>query len=128
MAPECVSVETGCRGLAGDRDSLGETEVTDERPARGVDEDVRGFQVAVQHALAVCMGDGAADRDQEAGGIAWGERSVDEPAGQIGPFDVPHCEVRSAIEVSDFVEVDDVRVVEAGGRFGLGAKPFEVGL
>ena len=105
---------------------LGQSEVGDIRLAFGIDQDVRRLEVAVQHAAPMRVGDGSTNGSQQFGGLSRRQRPVGESLCQCGPFDQLHAEVRTAINLTDLIQRDDVRVMELSSRFCLGAKPGQI--
>ncbi len=106
---------------------LGQAEIAHERVARAINENVRGFEVAVQQALAVCFADRATHGQQQLGRLARGERPLGNPAGERRSLDELHAEEGLPLVIADFIDGRHVRMVQPGCRLSLAAKPRQVG-
>jgi hypothetical protein len=93
---------------------LGKAEIEDLDAAVAVDEDVVGFQVAVDDAGLVGGGESVADLDGVAEGIGGWKRAREGSA-----FDILHDEVWQALVVANFIESADVGMVEGGDGAGF---------
>ena len=102
-------------GLARPLGGLGDAEVGDDGVAVLVDQDVRGLDVAMDHAGAVGVGQSRRDLPQD--------RAHDGQREPAGPLDhlieraaahVPHHEVVQPLAVAHRVDRHDVRVVQPG--------------
>src|SRR5262249_10029737 len=90
-------------------------------------EDVRGLQVAVDDALGVRVVDGAGQRFEPAGGLVRRQRPAYQLFRQAAALDEFQREVRARqaladLVVADLEELDDVGVLQARHRPGLGAE------
>ena len=101
---------------------LGQSEIGNARLAGVVQEDVRGFEVAVQHALAVRVVDGLGDLLDQYACLARGQWAIAHQLGQSLALDVIHREEGIALVLAHFVDGDDVGMLQARGGFGLRAK------
>jgi hypothetical protein len=102
---------------------VGEAEVGHARLAGGVDEDVRGLEVAVDDALGVRVRERLGDAREDAHALAEVEplHGVRERAA----FDELHDEVGEAVDVARVVDGDDARVAEARGGMGLAPEALD---
>ena len=93
----------------------------------GVEEDIGGLEVAMDHAPLMGVGDRPGDLDHDAGRLLGITGTAGHLGGQgAGALDITHREKRSALVFPDFVDLDDVRVSQAGGRLGLLTEPGHV--
>ena len=71
----------------------GQSEVGDHHLTASIEHDVRGFQVAVKHALGVCGGQSGAELASNVEGFVFGQ-AADAPQqrGQIFPIHIFHGE------------------------------------
>jgi hypothetical protein len=115
------------RQVGGILEALGEAEVGNVRLAGVVEEDVRWLQIAVQHAVAMGVIDGVGDRRHHGRGGAGIPGQLRESLGEAAAFDQLHRVVRLPRFGADFVDGNDVSVIEPGGVLGFGAKALEVG-
>ncbi len=106
-------------------DQSREAEVRQERFARGIEEDVVGFDVSMQDPALV----GEMECPRDFGGKLCGPgrvepdvRAVRHGRSSLQQF---HAEVRMAVVLPDLVDRDDVGMVERGGGFRLGAETFD---
>jgi hypothetical protein len=126
-------------------DALGQAEVGDVRLALRVQEDVGRLEVAVQDAALVREMDrprhgrqesrrrgrrGTQRKSRERFSSALlcalcGECFLD-PLCQATTLNQLHAEIVLPLVVADLVDEDDVRVVQAGGGFGLGAEALHL--
>ena len=86
-----------------------------------------GFQVPMQNPVPVSLGNGAGDWCQQCCGFARRQRSVDESVRQSRPLNVFYAEIRLTIVIANFVNRNNVGMVQTGGRFRLGTKSRQVG-
>ena len=100
-------------------DDLGQAEIGDVRFAVGVDEDVLGFDVAVDDAVLVGIMEGVGDRGTKTRGVAGGEIVVFAPVFEVGAFDEAADDVEDTLLLAFGVDGDDVGVLQLGRRFGL---------
>ena len=112
----------GDRALAG-RQPLRQAEVGDQPRPLGIDQHVRGLQVAVQHPAPVRVVHGASHVDQARDLRA--NRAAGVPC-QRGPLDVFHRIVLMPVVFADLVDRHDMRMIQVRGGLGLGAKPLHV--
>ena len=80
----------------------------------------------MDHALVVGKLHGFGYFLGELGRFARRQRSVGHPAGQTLPFDVAHRKIVLPLVLAYLEDGYDARVVEIGGRFGLGVKTLYV--
>ena len=106
----------------------GEAEISQVRPARAVEQNVRRFDVAVHQAMDVCVmqgfGDGCYQRDRL---IPWyGARP--QPRSQVGSFDQLRHDIAVAFGgPADVVDRHDARVVQRGEDARLGEEVVHAG-
>jgi hypothetical protein len=121
LAGEC-QVRGRSSGLRSRIQPLGQPEVGDARLAEGVDEDVGRLEVAVQNAPLVRVVDSLRD-SLEVGGSAPGRQGpVADELREVLALDEVHREERLAVVLADVMDGNDVRVLQPGGGFRLGAK------
>ena len=104
-----------------------QAEVRDVRFALRVDEDVRGLEVTVQDPALVCVVNGPCHRVDESGNgflVALDSRFG---LGEIAALDELHREIVAALVFPDFIDGNDVGMVEVGCRLGLGVETLDVG-
>ena len=82
----------------------------------------------MDHAALVGVLDGLGDPAHQRGGLAGRQRAVGQALGEALPLDEAHREVMLALVLADLVDRHDARMVEVGGRLGLGVEPLDVGL
>jgi hypothetical protein len=120
------------RGAAGSTsstcisDPLGQAEVGDPQLVEAVDEHVGGLQVAVQRPLLMGVLDGIGQGAHVVGGAHGRERALADQGRQALPFDEIHREKALALVLADFVDGDDVWVLQSRRRFGFGAEARHV--
>jgi len=85
-------------------------------------ENVGRLQIAVQHAVLMSMIDGAGDAGHEPCRIAGRQRAVIQSPRESLPRHELHGKIRLPGDVADFVDLDDIRVDQPSGGFGLGSK------
>ena len=95
----------------------GQPEVADLGGAIGGEEDVGRFQVAMHDPAPVGRLDGLGQGAQQRGGLAGRQRIARQLLGQVAALDEFHREVRLAVVVAHVVDLDDIRVLQAGRRF-----------
>ena len=117
--------ETGGEGelrVVGGIGEAGEAEVGDAGFAIGGEEDVRRFEVAVEDALLVGVGDGAGGFFEETGGGGWGGETGAEGIGEGAALDEFHGVVGLPVAVAEVEDGDDAVVAETGGGLGFAAE------
>ena len=102
---------------------LGQAEVGDEPRSLGIDEHVRGLQVAVQDPALVGVVHGP-DHGEHA--LDFRARIAPGMLRQRGPLDELHRVVLLALVLAHLVDRHDVGVVEVRRRLGLGVEPLDV--
>ena len=109
-------------------DLLGQAEVGDLRVAVPVEQDVRWFQVTVDHSVPVGVLDGLGDAANQFGRL-WGtQRSFGQALGEALSFDETHRKVVLALVLSDLDDRHDSGMVKVGGGLGLSVETYDVGL
>ncbi len=103
----------------------GEAEVGEFGLVVGVDDDVAGFDVAVDDAAAVGELDGVADLLEDLDGATGGEEVFADEVEDIAAVDEFHDEDAVFLDDSEFEDGGDVRVDEAGHGLGLGAEAVD---
>ena len=106
--------------------AFGESEVRHEGLPRVIEENVRWFEVTMQDALLVGVRDGSADRDKYLGRLTRRKRPCGQSLRQRHPLDILHAEERLPVEFADFVDGNDVGVLESRDGFRLCSKPGKV--
>ena len=98
----------------------GESEVADLWLGIHGEEDVGGFDIAVEDACLVGVSETAADAGDEAGCFLLFDG--DSVCGVVEGFAVNelHDDIEHSVDVTEVVDADEVGVIEAGHRFGLG--------
>ncbi len=119
------------------RQLLRDTEVGDLRFTVRVDENVARLEIAVQDAVLMRKVHRTGDAHHEASGtplsfegfgtVDWrGRRGIlAQPLLQTATFDQPRAEIVLAAGLAHFVDWNDVRVIELGGRFRLGTEALD---
>ncbi len=119
----------GARGrLANVVELLGQTEVGDFGRAVLRQQDVGRLQVAVNDAFVVRCLHGAGQRLQQACGLPCRQRGAVELPVQAAAGTELQGEEGPAVVLADLVDLDDVRVLEAGDGLGLGAETCQLRL
>ena len=116
-----------CRQIAAVLDPLGKSEIRHTRRAGLVQQDVAGFQVAVDHTLLVGELHRLTNLDHQGRGLARRQRVFGESGRQALAFNERHREIVLAFADPKFVDRHDTRMNQTGGRFGFDAKPLNVG-
>ena len=112
-------------------------EIGHDRLVVAIHEDVRGFEIAVDHAVGVGVFDGPGDPEDDAGGLAGRDPRVSarDPAVQLDPLDQLGRDVGLApVGLPEVVDPRDVGVAESAGadalesaaRCVLGAAPEDL--
>jgi hypothetical protein len=101
---------------------LGQAEVGQARLIVGVDEHVRGLEVAVQDALLVRIVDGLGNRLHVTRRALGGQRFLADERGKIPALHVVHREVGLAVLLARLVDADDVGMLQPRRRLHLRAK------
>ena len=102
--------------------ALGQAEIGDARLVVGVDEHIRWFEVAVQDALLMRVVDRFGNGLEILSRAPGRQRNVPHQGGQTGAIHEIHREIVLAGVDPDFMDRDDVRMVQHRRRRGLGAK------
>jgi hypothetical protein len=89
-----------------------------------VQQDVARVDISMDDAALVGIGQGLGHLGCQLGRLAKRQAVLAEPGRQSGPFDVLADQAGQAILVRDFVERDDVGMVQVGGTAGLAQKPL----
>ena len=100
----------------------GDAEVGDFDGAGFIDEEVFGFDVAVDDAVVVGALEGVADRGDDGEGFGGGETAGLEELAEIETVDEFHDEEAAAGGLAEVVDGDDVGVIEGGEGFGFGGE------
>ena len=80
----------------------------------------------MQDPASVSIGNRSTDRCQHFGRHSRWQGAVGQSFCQRRALDQLHAEKRSTLEFTDFVNVDDVGMVQLGGGFGFGSKPRDI--
>ena len=106
-------------------DALGDAEIGNVRLASAIDQDVGGLQIAVQDAALMRVVNRAAHFGQQAHAFT---RRSQEPryfAREAVPLDELHAEEVAALMLTDLVNGNDIRVIEARRRLDLVVKAVQ---
>ena len=115
--------------ISGEREALRrvelsrEAKVADARRTRSIEQDVRGLQVAMQHALLMGIVNGLSHRPEQRGGLARGQRIFASKISQGAAIHQFHGEERLPIVLARFVNRDDVRMPQPRGGGGFNLEP-----
>ncbi len=107
-------------------ETLGQAEIGDIRFALGVEQDIGGFQVAVQNAALMGEVDGSSDICQQGGGFAGPLFEIRDFGREVAPLDKLHHEIMMAFVLIDIINGNDIAVFEAGGGFGFRAEALDI--
>ena len=110
------------RRLAVGGNALGQAEVGDVRLALGVQQNVARFQIPMQDAAQVGVVDRTGHQRQQLNRLARLVEVVADMLFQTAPLDQFHAEIVAALAFANFVDGDDVRMIEPGSRLGFDAK------
>src|SRR5262249_26156769 len=99
-----------------------QTEIGDAWLIVGVDENVRGLEVAMEDAALVGVVNRFGDDAHVTRGLAGRQGTIDEHFREVFALDIFHGEVVLALDNTDFVDSDNVWMRERGGSRSLGAK------
>ncbi len=105
---------------------FGQAKVGDPWLIGSVDEHVLRLQVAMQSATLVSEVDGLGDDLHVARRRPWRQRPVLHEGSEVATRHIIHREVMLPSVLADFVDGDDVGVLQVGGRFGLSQKSFDL--
>ena len=108
--------------------AFGQPEVRHVRKVGGVNQHVRRFQVPVQDAAFVRVVDGLGNRLHPARApfeVRNLKSEIGHEPGQARAIHMVHHQVRLTRELPDFVDGDDVRMLQATGGRCLQTKPFD---
>ncbi len=117
--------QAGGGGVAGDAE-VDEVDEVGVFVDAGVDEqDVRGFDVAVDESGAVGGVEGAGGLGDDGDGSLGAQGAgVGEDLGEVAAFDQGHVQEQSAVDFAVVVDGDDVGAAESGGGVGFAAESF----
>jgi hypothetical protein len=79
----------------------------------------------MQDAVLVGVMDGLGDAANVLGGLVRQQRAAAYDPGQVLAFDIIHREERLALDLTDFVDGDDVCVPQAGGGLGFAMESLD---
>ena len=96
-----------------------DAEVEDLHDTAGRQHDVRRLEIAVQHARAVCDGEGVGDLHGDCDGERLGQRPLGEPRGQRLALDEFEDDGDVAVVFDDVVDGGDGGMREGGGGAGF---------
>ena len=102
---------------------LGQAEIDDMRPVLAIEQDIRGLQVTVKDAPLMREVNRSCHRRQQSGGGAGLLEQARDPLDKAATFDQLHAVIVQALMLAHFVDRDDVRVIEPGGRLGFNPEP-----
>src|SRR5207302_6500513 len=96
-------------------------------PALGnLQQDGRGLEIAMHDALSVEVDHAAVDGSEEGAGGLVRQRAIMQERGKACALDIFHCEEVLSVNLSRFVDLDDVRMVQAGRCPGLGVEAADL--
>ena len=105
--------------------TFGESEVGNFRDAVGADEDIGGFEIAMDDALGVCAVHGGGEQRNGACGVPLWLWLSDKFFGQCAAGEIFQSEKGAAVVRADLVDFDDVFMIEPGDGFGFNLKANE---
>src|SRR5437667_990799 len=91
-----------------------------------IQQDVPRFDVTMENSMFMRVMHGASYFRNQFRGLSDRHRRALGYFIQLPAFDELHAEITRAIALTDFVNGDDARMIEACGGFGLPAKPFQM--
>jgi len=94
------------------------------RGVEGVEQHVRGFEVAVQDAAFVGVLNRLGDCLDAGGRVSGRHGIVPHRLCQVAAFDVVHREVLLALVFADFMDGDDIWMPQTGRGFGFRTEPL----
>ena len=106
-------------------EALGEAEVGDARLVLVVNDDVGRLEVAVDDAVFVCVVNRLGGGFDVICGAGCGQRPVARHVGQRAARDIVHGEEVLALVFADFVDGNNVRVLEVRNGLSFGLETFE---
>jgi len=115
-ADDGVGVSEGAVAL----EKFGDAEIGEVRLALDIEKDVARLEISMEHAALVSEMDGTGNDGQQAGGARGGHRFATERSAERGAVDKGHAEIMLAGLFADFVNANDVGMIETGSGFGLG--------
>lgn len=107
-------------GLGRVLDGPGKAEVADFRPGVEIEQDVGRFDVAVEDAVFVGMGEAVANAGEKADDFVGVDGDSVGGMEERLPGNILHDDVEHAVDLTEVVNADEVGMVEAGHGFGLG--------
>ncbi len=103
-------------------DPFGQAEIRNMRPSVGIDQNIRGLQIAMQNAALVRVMDSSRDWREERRGLARRQRPFGQASGEGRAGHELHREIGLPLVIPDFINRHNRRMIEPGRGFGLGAK------
>src|SRR5215468_10395122 len=98
------------------------------RLTAGVEQNISRLDIAMQNAVFMREMHSARDFGDQFRRLSDRNRCPLDHFVKLSAFDELHAEIARALLLADFVDRDDARMIEAGGSFGLPAKPSQVHL
>ena len=108
-------------------EEFGDAEVGDFNAAAGVEEDVVGFDVAMEDAFVVGVLEGFADARDDGEGLGGVDGAGAHGLAEVDAVDVFHEEVEEGAGLAEVVDGDDVWVVEFGEGAAFAGEAFGEG-
>src|SRR5262245_48362787 len=94
--------------------------------ASGIEQNISRLDIAMQNAIFMRVMHSARDFGHQFHRLPDRHRCALDHLVKLAAFDELHTEVARALVLTDFVDRDDARMIEAGGGFGLPAKPSQM--
>jgi len=103
-------------------EDLGQAEIGNLRRSIGRQQDVGRLQIAVQHAVLVHFVDGPGERFDEARRIPVRENLLADLPQEVAALKTLERQEKPSVELADFIDLHDVRMLQARERLGFGSK------
>jgi hypothetical protein len=113
--------------IAGIRfDSLGQSKIGNEGMSLLIDENVRRLQITMQNATTMSISDRSTDRSEHLRRGTRRLRPIQQFPSERRSFNQLHTEEGAAIDLTDFVDGDDMSMMQLGGGFRFRTEPSQV--
>src|SRR6476646_7162314 len=87
-----------------------------------IQEDIAGLKVTVKHTTLVRVMDGARDCHHQINGFLFLRRELMEAVRETSALDEAHGQKRSRFAFTDFIDSDDIGMIQFRSRVGFAAK------